>query len=139
MKSLVKIIFAFLFISFLIGMFSCSPTKKLLRLRAKHPELFQGDTVKVIDTIFIIRESKDTSFIYNSSKDTIVINEGRLTMKYFYSKDTVFLGGECRDSVIIREVQVPIERAVIEKESPWWIWLIIGGLILLIFLMVWKK
>ena len=83
------------------------------------------DTLVVRDTIKIDKVKHDTSFHFNSTTDTIVIDKGRLQMKYYYSKDTVFLSGTCKDSVIIREIRVPINNDIkVEKYLSDWAWLL---------------
>lgn len=99
-----KLLTQYLIISLLIGMWGCTPAQRLARLQRKHPDLFRIDTVTIIDTLRLPGDKADTSFLFSTTRDTVVIERGRLTMKYYYSKDTVFLQGECKDSVIVREL-----------------------------------
>jgi hypothetical protein len=93
------------------------------------------DTLVVRDTIKIDNVKHDTSFHFNSTKDTIVIDKGRLQMKYYYSNDTVFLSGNCKDSVIIREIRVPIDKTIkVEKYLSDWAWLVIGLVFILLIM-----
>lgn len=112
------------------GLFSCkTPAEQLAALIKKNPELAKRDTVFVKDTIRITRDKKDTIFSQSRTKDTVVLDKGRLLVKYFYSNDTVFLQGECRDSVIIKERPVYITdvRPVSEELPVWFWWVVIGA------------
>src|SRR5438094_1935470 len=85
-------------------LFSCSPQKRLQRLLHRHPELSKTDTVWRKDSFRIPGVKADTAFRFQTGNDTIVLDKGRLVMKYFYSHDTVYLSGNCRDSIIVSNI-----------------------------------
>jgi hypothetical protein len=99
------------------------------------------DTIKVIDTIRISEVKHDTAFNFSSSKDTVVIDKGRLTMKYYYSNDTVYLSGKCKDSVIIREVQVPIDNQVKVEQVGWdkMLFWVLLGVVFTLLIVIWLR
>lgn len=135
MKNLVKIIWIIFGLALLVGLFSCSPTKRLLKLRAKHPELFEAkaDTVWKKDTTIIEGVRKDT-VIYRS-RDTVVIVKDRLQIKYFERNDSAYISGECLPDTIYKEVPYVTEKETVVKEGvPWWVYFIIAGLVILLLI-----
>ncbi len=117
-RILKELVFLALFI-----LFACSPQKRLERLVKKHPELVRSDSVKIRDTIRLKADKADTSFLFMHRSDTVVLDKGRLHVKYYYSHDSVFLSGKCRDSIIVREHTVTVNSVqpiIHQGVNGWW-------------------
>jgi len=123
----------------------CSPNKRLNRLIKRHPELIQIDTTIVHDTLHTETIKADTVFkdttYFRLLRDTITVTNDRLTIKQYYHRDSIFIEGECLGDTIIREIPVPYEtvKPVTETKTPNYVWLIVGGLIILCILAVVKR
>lgn len=64
-----------------------------------------------MDTFQTKEVSKDTIFNYNS-KDTVILKEGKLTVKYFYSRDSVLLKGICAADTFVKKVPYVVTKVV---------------------------
>lgn len=100
----------------------CSGTKKLQRLRIKHPDLFVTDTIKIQDTLFALdtgAKIKDTFHIHQLETMPIELSEGQLNITLTKLTDSTYgIAGSC-DTVeipVYYEVEVPCEK-VVEKSG----------------------
>jgi hypothetical protein len=122
----------------------CSPQRKMQRLVKKHPELMRVDTVRILDTVRIPSVRVDTMWsvreFHELLHDTIVLTNERLRVEIWRHDSIIKMSGECADTIIIRELQIPVDRVIIEKRQgapTWLLWLVIGvaAALLLVFLM----
>ena len=111
----------------------CSPQRKLQRLVKRHPELMRVDTVRIMDTVRIPSVRVDTLWsvreFHELLHDTIVLTNERLRVEIWRHDSTIFMNSECADTTIIRELQIPVDRVIIEKRQgapTWLLWLVIG-------------
>ena len=128
----------------LIFICSCSPQKKLQRLINKHPELLTQDTLNLIihDTIVVEKYNYDTITQLSYHDSTIVVNNEKVYLKYFYDTLTKEIYHEVTcfgDTVyFIKEVQVLVDKVIVEELTWWEKWrdtiIIISIIILLLFL-----
>jgi hypothetical protein len=123
----------------------CSPEKRRHRKAVKaiekakrlYPKMFQNDTIIIRDTVFSPSYRVDTvnKLIL---KDTItVINNDRLTLKYFYTDSIIYHDVECHSDTIVREIKYERQNINVSNAPKKWyekvsIWIIIL-LIMLIF------
>jgi len=115
---------------------SCSPTHRLNRLLALHPELKIPDTLFILDTIPIPQAEADTILNIDSIHDTIYINKGRLEVAIHRLHDTLFIRGKCKADTIYINRRFPVEKIKIVRPDkldnlisaiPW----LVSGLIAL--------
>jgi len=128
----------------LIFICSCSPQKKLQRLINKHPELLTQDTLNLVihDTIVVEKYNYDTITQLSYHDSTIVVNNEKIYLKYFYDTLTKEIYHEVTcfgDTVyFIKEVQVFVDKVIVEELTWWEKWrdtiIIISIIILLLFL-----
>lgn len=147
MRQAVGIIFAIIFLSFLVGIFSCNPSKraarKIERYKEKHPELFQTkkDTTWKPDTTISAGVKKDTVFKKEVIKDTVTIIKDRLIIRYYETDSSRYIGGECLPDTIYKQIPYVTEKetVIVKEELPWWIYALIAGLILLLLLLIFRR
>lgn len=123
---------------------ACSPQKKLNRLINKHPELLTQDTLNLVihDTIVVEKYNYDTITQLSYHDSTIVVNNEKVYLKYFYDTLTKEIYHEVTcfgDTVyFIKEVQVLVDKVIVEELTWWEKWrdtiIIISIIILLLFL-----
>ena len=128
----------------LIFICSCSPQKKLQRLINKHPELLTQDTLNLIihDTVIVEKYNYDTITQLSYHDSTIVVNNEKVYLKYFYDtlRKEIYHEVICYGDTVYftKEVQVVVEKVIIEELTWWEKWrdtiIIIGIIILLLFL-----
>ena len=128
----------------LIFICSCSPQKKLQRLINKHPELLTQDTLNLIihDTVIVEKYNYDTITQLSYHDSTIVVNNEKVYLKYFYDtlRKEIYHEVICYGDTVYftKEVQVVVEKVVIEELTWWEKWrdtiIIIGIIIILLFL-----
>ena len=128
----------------LIFICSCSPQKKLQRLINKHPELLTQDTLNLVihDTIVVEKYNYDTITQLSYHDSTIVVNNEKVYLKYFYDtlKKEIYHEVTCYGDTVyfIKEVQVLVDKVIVEELTWWEKWrdtiIIISIIILLLFL-----
>jgi len=128
----------------LIFICSCSPQKKLQRLINKHPELLTQDTLNLVihDTIVVEKYNYDTITQLSYHDSTIVVNNEKVYLKYFYDtlKKEIYHEVTCFGDTVyfIKEVQVFVDKVIVEELTWWEKWrdtiIIISIIILLLFL-----
>jgi len=89
---------------------ACSPTHRLHRLLALHPELKIPDTLFIKDTIPIPQAEADTILNIDSIHDTIYIHKDRLEMAIHRLHDTLFIRGKCKADTIYINRRFPVEK-----------------------------
>lgn len=113
---------------FMLLLAACTPQQRLTRLMKHHPELALTDTLWRSDTVLIRENSKDSVFSA-IQKDTVILQQGRLTMRYYTTRDSVYLQGKCAADTIIRQIPVVQQKLLLKDGSGWWKWLIAGVLL----------
>lgn len=107
----------------LVSLFACSPSKRLSRLIALHPDLVKSDTVRVIDTTVVPGVVHDTIFKSTITKDTITIIDKQLTIKYYNDGKTTYIKGVCDTVFVVKEIPVTVHTVSPIKEVtvyPFW-------------------
>ena len=120
----------------LVLLTGCDPSKRLFKFCHRHPELCARDTVR--DTVWAMVEyvKADTTFVPVPG-DTVTIEKDRLRVKYvLMAGDTVWLQGECLPDTIAVPYEVVVERVtpIIGNRLPWWVWPLVGALVVLLIL-----
>ena len=113
---------------------SCSPTHRLNRLLALHPELKIPDTILIKDTLTTPQYEADTVIHIDSIHDTVIVQKDKLEIKLKRIHDTLYIQGKCKaDTVIVQRI-IPVEKIKVVKVDkldnliqniPW----IVAGLI----------
>ena len=120
----------------------CSPTYRLNRLLALHPELKIADTLIIRDSLIVPQVQVDTMLDFKTIRDTVIIQKDRLQIKLRKIHDTLFLTGKCKGDTVYINRKIPVEKIKIVKPDyldnfisklPW----IVIGLTILILLFIW--
>jgi len=139
---IMKIITKILFILFLCLIASCSPSYRLNRLLALHPEFKIPDTLFIRDSLIVPQVQVDTILDFKTIRDTVVIQKDRLQVKIHRIHDTLFLIGKCKGDTVYITRKIPVEKIKIVKPDyldnfisklPW----IVIGFTIVIFLIIW--
>jgi hypothetical protein len=104
---------------FLIIASSCSPTKRLNRLLALHPELKVPDTIVINDTMITPQVEADTIIHLDSIHDTILIQKDRLAITLKRTHDTLYIRGKCKADKVIVHRTIPVEKIKIVRQDKW--------------------
>lgn len=119
---------------------SCSPIKRHQRLVDKYPFVHTQDTVIIHDTMTLLvpKIEHDTIFNLTELHDTVYIEKERLKIKMYRVQDSIFVQGEC-DSIYVEKIverKIPI-RYYENPGTNWWKWIFLigGGLLLLLFIL----
>ena len=129
--------FIFLTLSFLL--FSCSPEYRLHRLVTKHPELSRVDTIKTIDSVFVLGIKTDTVFHSSLLKDTVTITKEKLQIRLIEINDTIYLDAVVEPDTVILTKEILVDRIIHIEPVKWWIeywWVLLilfGVITLLLF------
>ena len=122
----------------------CSPTYRLNRLLALHPELKIPDTLIIRDSLIVPQVRVDTMFDIKTILDTVIIQKDRLQIKLSRIHDTLFVTGKCKGDTVYITRKIPVEKIKIVKADkidnlisklPW----IVIGLIFLILLFIFMR
>lgn len=130
-----------LFVILLIGLVSCSPQKRLGNLIKNHPELIIHDTAYVHDTTVTSEIISDTTVILKPVRDTITITKDKYHVQIIRTHDTLTVSGGCLPDTVYSEKIIysndvnPVHNIC---QIPFWIWLIIGFLVILLLLKILK-
>jgi len=134
MKTILPILFSLIVAS------GCSPTHRLNRLLALHPELKIPDTIFFTDTVTIPQYETDTAMHIDSIYDAIILQKDRLEITLNRIHDTLYIQGKCKADTVIVQRTIPVEKIKIVKTDklgiviqkiPW----IVAGLIFTILLL----
>jgi hypothetical protein len=142
-KFILKVILVTLIAFVIVLLSSCSCEFHLDKVQKKCGINSFTDTLTVHDTIIVPSVRKDTVF-HLLQKDTVIVEKGKLTMKYFYNtKDsTVYLKGDCKTDTIIKSIKVPYTKQEIVysiwNSYKWWIIGFIALCLLIILIMAFK-
>jgi hypothetical protein len=126
---------------------SCSPQKRLNRIVKNNPQLLKIDTLKIVvrDTIIIESQTYDTITKFFHSDTIQVIDNSRITLKYFYDtiEKNIYHSVDYKTDTIFFEKIVPVEiERVVIKELNWWQknnqWIIFLGIIFILSLIYQK-
>ena len=126
---------------FLIVASGCSPTHRLNRLLALHPELKIPDTIVIKDTLTTPQYEADTVIHIDSIHDTVIVQKDRLEIKLNRIHDTLYIQGKCKADTVIVEHTILVEKIKVVKvdkldqlisKIPW----LISGLICLLILAI---
>ena len=114
-----------IYISILTLLMSCSPQKRLNRIVKNNPQLLKIDTLKIVvrDTIIIESQTYDTITKFFHSDTIQVIDNSRITLKYFYDtiEKNIYHSVDYKTDTIFFEKIVPVEiERVVIKELNWW-------------------
>lgn len=93
-------------------------SKKIMRLAKKH-DLIVSDTLLIKDSVYIPKVTHDTLERIITHDTVHIIDNSRMTVKYYIKDSTIYVQGTCHDTTIVREVEVIRERIVIQ-ELDWW-------------------
>lgn len=135
------------YISIIALLIGCSPQKRLNRIVKNNPQLLQRDTLKIVvrDTIIIESQTYDTITKFFHSDTIQVIDNSRITLKYFYDtiEKNIYHSLDYKTDTIFFEKIVPIEvERVVIKELTWWQknnqWIIFLGIIFILSLIYQK-
>ena len=121
-----------IFLILIVGVFSCSPARRMAMLQKNHPGLFKSDTVTMVVTEIIPAIRIDTMI----KTDTMVIQKDRLTIKVFNYRDSVFVHGECAEDSAKQIKQVITNNLPIKEPLPPWVYWAIGIPSLLLVLII---
>ena len=139
-----------IYIATALTMLSCSPQKRLNHLIRNHPELVGSltttvhDTFTLHDTTIIKEQSKDTTFADTTKH--VVLDSGNVRIEYRNINHRIYLQGKCKGDTIYKDKfidrVVKVDGKVVkvtESKIPFWIWIIIGVLGLLLTIQTIKK
>lgn len=120
-----KLTHRLIFVIIISLMVSCSPQKKLQRLIKKHPELIKIDTIRIEihDTIILKEFSFDTISQFFTSDTIQVIDNSRITLKYYYDtiEKNIYHDVKFKQDTIFYFKEIPFEiEKIIIKELTWW-------------------
>ena len=112
--------------------------KKAEKIANQYDLLIQ-DTIIIIDTVIIENYKRDTltTFIYNDS--VTVINNERVSLRYFYDTLTreIYHEIECKGDTLIRETIITRDRIkVVETKKYWITWALLGGCIFIMLFLI---
>ncbi len=121
-------------------LFGCSPESRFNRLVKNHPHLKATDTVSKTDSIFIPGTTSEKTFPL-VIRDTVIIREGNLIQKFYYSDSTVYLYGQCKADTIVRVVKIPVDKFnTLPEPVPKWLYIALLGLnSLILILVLWQR
>jgi len=147
-NQIMKIITKILFILFLCLIVSCSPSYRLNRLLALHPELKVPDTLFIRDSLIVPQIQVDTMLDFKTIRDTVIIQKDRLQIKLRRIHDTLFLTGKCKGDTVYITRKIPVEKIKIFKTDkidnlisklPWIVIGFIGLILLFVFVRLFPK
>ena len=125
----------------------CSPQRRLARLVERHPEVLRADTITVRDTVAVPGVMADTAVPWDVARDTwavgrdsVFLERGRLEVVVRRVHDTLFIRGKCKaDTVFIRR-KIPFTKIVVQEPRKLWVlWGVIGLLVAMVFVMLFRK
>lgn len=130
-----------LLIVLILMLTSCSIKKRLANFVARHPEVVKSDTVFVSDTTIIDSIYADTSFITTVKRDTFYLEKEKLKVRVIRDTDTLWLDADVKADTVIkyRDKVVNTVNPVKVKGTPWYWWLIVVAMGILIVLLVVKR
>ena len=124
---------------------SCSPAAKLKRAKKLIAQAEASGLTWSVDTIYkeiavpIESVRLDTLF-KDVPGDTVTLIKDRLKVVYVrLPGDSVFIEGECEADTVYQKVATVVNREIEVKSGlPWWIWVVIGVMGLVIVRLIFK-
>ncbi|MDX1373112.1 MAG: hypothetical protein R3321_11610 [Nitrososphaeraceae archaeon] len=109
--------------------------KKIQRLAKKH-DLIVSDTLLIKDSVYVPEVTHNTTERIITHDTVRIIDNSRMTVKYYIKDSTIYVQGTCHDTTIVKEVEVIVEKIVIKELNYWQknSWWIIPLLIILLIL-----
>lgn len=113
-----KILFILLLTSctaILLFLTSCDPVKRHTKLVKRYPYVHKDstviDTIKIVDTVTVLRPTYrfDTIIL----RDTFTIENERLKLVYKRINDTTFIDVDCKGDT----VYIPVEKTIIKEKK----------------------
>lgn len=96
---------------------ACSPSRRLARLVAHHPELAMADTLLLRDTVAVQPVEADTIVSLKSLNDTMFLRNGRLEVVLKTGQDTLYVKGTCKADTIYRTHRVAVEKVMVVRPN----------------------
>jgi len=104
---------------FLIAATGCSPTQRLNRLLALHPELKVSDTIIINEILVTPQVEADTIIHLDSIRDTVVLQKDRMEITLKRIHDTLYIRGKCKSDTVIIHRAIPVEKIKIVRQDKW--------------------
>jgi len=104
---------------FLIAATGCSPTQRLNRLLALHPELKVSDTIIINEILVTPQVEADTIIHLDSIRDTVVLQKDRMEITLKRIHDTLYIRGKCKSDTVIVHRAIPVEKIKIVRQDKW--------------------
>ena len=126
-------------------MFGCAPIKRHDRIVRKYPfvHVEKIDTIRDTLRIEIPRIKVDTAFIIDHLYDTITIEKERLKAVIYRVKDSIYVTAQC-DTIYAEKIINKPYKVIDYNERSFWaklkvlfIWLLVLGLLILLFNILW--
>lgn len=116
-----------------------------LRMAKKHiKKAEQKGAVITPDTVFkqirveVPSVRVDTAIVTEKA-DTVYLEKDHLKVRVIRKTDTLLITGECDTVTVVKEVPVAVSNEIEDGSLPIWVWVVIGGLCILIFGAVMKR
>ena len=112
-----------IFIIIIFFLFACSPTKQLIRLQTKHPELFKTDTVYRNDTVLIhdtiILKSQQTDTVLDSSFSSanIQTKDSTVSVNLHRKNGKIYVYLTKKGETIYIDKKIPIKVPIIRYKN----------------------
>jgi hypothetical protein len=106
------------YLTLLILLSSCSASWHVKKAIRKDPNIFEADTITVIDTIRIEVPKVDTSFVYQFDTVEMVINDVKIKHHYDTTTNEVYIEADCPDQEVITKTET-IKETIVLKPSKW--------------------
>jgi len=104
---------------FLIAATGCSPTQRLNRPLALHPELKVSDTIIINEILVTPQVEADTIIHLDSIRDTVVLQKDRMEITLKRIHDTLYIRGKCKSDTVIVHRAIPVEKIKIVRQDKW--------------------
>lgn len=103
----------------ILVLISCGPQKRLNKLIDNNPELVQNDTIRDTISVIVPEIRTDTFISLDSLIDTVYITKDRLQIKTVIRDNQLFIEGKCDADTIYKSIEIPVEKVVYLKDTPW--------------------
>ena len=103
----------------ILVLISCGPQKRLNKLIDNNPELVQNDTIRDTISVIVPEIRTDTFISLDSLIDTVYVTKDRLQIKTVIRDNQLFIEGKCDADTIYKSIEIPVEKVVYLKDTPW--------------------
>ena len=103
----------------ILVLISCGPQKRLNKLIDNNPELVQNDTIRDTISVIVPEIRTDTFISLDSLIDTVYVTKDRLQIKTVIRDNQLFIEGKCEADTIYKSIEIPVEKVVYLKDTPW--------------------